>query len=63
MEKISLFIKDSVIRLGPLEKVQENIFIVWSITLIISVVSLLPSNVANLHSPEITEYEHWSAIG
>ena len=26
------------------------------------VVSLLPSNVANLHSPEIIEYELWSAI-
>lgn len=59
--KISLFIRASVIRLGPLEKVQENIFIVWPI--IISGVSLLPSNVADLHSPEIIEYRLWSAIG
>ena len=59
--KISLFIRASVIRLGPLEKVQENIFIVWPI--IISGVSLLFSNVADLHSPEIIEYRLWSAIG
>lgn len=54
--EISLLLSADVIRLGPLAKIQDNIFIVKSITLITSAVSLLPCNVAYSHVPE--EYGH-----
>lgn len=54
--EISLLLRADVIRLGPLAKIQDNFFIVKSIILITSSVSLLPCNVAYSHVPE--EYGH-----
>lgn len=52
--EISLLLKDDVIRLDPLGKIQDNIFIVRSISLITSALSILPYTVAHSHIPEMT---------